>query len=213
MSEDRGAESDATDTLPELEVFVVGRDGRLHGEEQDTLPTALEIVRMVRDAARDVQAQARADRALAAAHRPGPAIRASHRKGAGDTVIHAVLADPEIALSALLDGAALAPPIGRLRLDADSRVVDHRGITWRATVRLSATPMRRRARLRIYPSPSTNVTFMELLPERPRRRASDRFVRSGVRIVETLGNRLLSIAGPPTRGGSAHLPEPAQTAR
>ena len=186
----------ATEELPELEVFVVDEDGHLHAE-QDPLPTALDIIRMVREAAREMHNQAKAERALATATRPGPSMQQSDRKGAGDDVIHAVRADPEVAITAMLDGTPLEPQIRGLRVAVASKVADHRGVTWKASVRPAFSPRRRRARLRVYPSPSTNITFIELIPDRPRRRRSAGFIRSGVRITEALGNRLIAVAGHP----------------
>lgn len=186
----------ATETLPPLEVFAVDDDGRLRAEE-DHLPTALDIIRMVREAAREIHNQAKADRALAVANRPGPSMLQSDRKGAGDDIIHAVRADPVIAITAMLGGSPLDPPIPGLRVALSSKVTDHRGVTWAASVRPPCSPRRRRARLRVYPSPSTNVTFIELIPDRPRRRRSRGFIRAGVRIGETLGNRLIALAGAP----------------
>lgn len=197
MSEPTPGRSDIdTDELPALEVFVVDDDGRLHAEEDDQLPTALDIIRMVRDAAREMHNQAKADRALASANRPGPSMQQSDRKGAGDDVIHAVRADPELAITAMLEGFPLEPAIRGLRVTVESMVADHRGVTWKASVRPAFSPRRRRVRLRVYPSPSTNITFIELIPDRPRRRRSAGFIRSGARISEVLGNRLIAIAGP-----------------
>ncbi|MEM7285941.1 MAG: hypothetical protein AAF480_06280 [Actinomycetota bacterium] len=196
MSEPSSGGTDvATETLPELEVFVVDDDGHLHGEEEDQLPTALDIIRMVRDAALEIHNQAKADRAMATANRPGPSMQQSDRKGAGDDVIHAVRADPEIAITAMLDATPLSPPIRGLQVTIASRVADHRGVTWKASVRPPFSPRRRRARLRVYPSPSTNITFIELIPDRPRRRRSAGFIRAGNRITEILGNRLIAIGG------------------
>ncbi len=185
----------ATDTLVELEVYVVADDGTLHANDgEDALPTALDVIRMVRDAAREIQSQAKADRAMAAANRPGPSLLQSDRKGAGDDVIHAVLADPVVAITAMLDGQALAPPLAGLGVDLKSRVADHRGVTWDASVRPAFAVRRRPVRLRVYPSPSTNITFIELIPDRPRSTGRSGFVRRGTTIVETLGNRLIEIA-------------------
>lgn len=181
-----------TDPLPELEVFAVDDEGRLHGHE-DQLPTALDIIRMVRDAARELHDQARSERARTAANRPGPSMLQSDRKGAGDDIIHAVRADPAVAISAMLAGGPLRPPIGGLRVAPASLVADHRGLTWLAWVRPRGSARRRRVRLRVYPSPSTNVTFIELIPDRPRRRRSAAFIRTGARIAESLGNRLLTL--------------------
>ena len=197
MSEASPGDGDiATETLTPLEVFAVDEDGRLRADE-DHLPTALDIIRMVRDAARDMHNQAKADRALAVANRPGPSMLQSDRKGAGDDIIHAVRADPVLAITAMLGAGPLDPPIPGLRVTLSSRVADHRGVTWAASVRPPLALRRRRARLRVYPSPSTNVTFIELIPDRPRRRRSGGFIRAGVRISETLGNRLIALAGPP----------------
>lgn len=213
MSERSPGDSDiATETLPELEVFVVDHDGRLRSDE-DPLPTALDVIRMVRDAAREMHNQAKADRALAVANRPGPSMLQSDRKGAGDDIIHAVRADPVLAITAMLAGDPLDPPIRGLRVAVGTRVADHRGVTWKASVRGSFSPRRRRARLRVYPSPSTNVTFIELIPDRPRRRRSAGFIRAGVRITEALGNRLIALGDSPVRSIPRHGSDDAAVAR
>ena len=106
-------------------------------------------------------------------------------------------ADPEVAITAMLDGTPLEPQIRGLRVAVASKVADHRGVTWKASVRPAFSPRRRRARLRVYPSPSTNITFIELIPDRPRRRRSAGFIRSGVRITEALGNRLIAVTTHP----------------
>ena len=187
-----GSNEIAAETLPELEVFAVDDQGRLH-TDQDHLPTALDIIRMVRDTAREMHNQAKADRALAVANRPGPSMLQSDRKGAGDDIIHAVRADPVVSITGMLGGGPLDPPIRGLQVALATKVTDHRGVTWTASVRPSFSPRRRRARLRVSPSPSTNVTFIELIPDRPRRRRSAGFIRAGVRITEALGNRLIAL--------------------
>lgn len=196
----------ATETLPPLKVFVVAEDGALHADE-DHLPTALDVIRMVRDAAREMHNQAKADRALAVANRPGPSMLQSDRKGAGDDIIHAVRADPVAAITAMLGGGPLNPPIPGLRVALATKVTDHRGVTWTASVRPAFSIRRRRARLRVYPSPSTNVTFIELIPDRPRRRRSGGFVRAGVRISEALGNRLIAVAATPLPVAQTAVPD------
>ena len=63
-------------------------------------------------------------------------------------------------------------------------------MSWKASVHTGRFRRRRPAELTVHPSPSSNLTVLELIPDRPRRFRTKRFVHTGVEAVDLLGRRL-----------------------
>ena len=123
--------------------------------------------------------------------RPGGYEDRPERHGGREDVVAPVPVLPGVASRALHDGDVLRRPLPGLEIDLDSVAIDARGSAWDATVRCGPLGRRRRrATLRAYPSPSANLTVLELIPVRPRLLPTRAFIRAGVPAIATLGNRL-----------------------
>lgn len=102
-----------------------------------------------------------------------------------------MLVHPSVATE-LICGEGVLATATRLDVDAGSERRGANQLTW--DVRLRTRPWSsRRSRLRLYGSPSSNVTVMTLTPERSRRRGARRFVSVGLatmtRMSETVERR------------------------
>lgn len=110
--------------------------------------------------------------------RSGGAIEQARTAGCREEIQVAVLAHPVVAAESI-DDLMLFRLGNAVRVDESSRASLRKQITWDATLR--TTPWtRRRARLRLYGSPSSNVTVLTLTPERSRRRGARLFLRVGL---------------------------------
>jgi hypothetical protein len=110
--------------------------------------------------------------------RSSAAIEQARTAGCREEIQVAVLAHPVVAAESL-DDLMLFRSVTAVEVDETSRASSRKQITWDATVR--TTPWtRRRARLRLYGSPSSNVTVLTLTPVRSRRRGARRFLRAGL---------------------------------
>jgi hypothetical protein len=181
-----GTAASPHDELPAIDVFVVGPGGALLDRDSPELEHLDDVA-----AHRDTSVAWEIPVETVGQPRTGVAMERPARQGAGEDVIHPVLVPPRWALGALLDGSLVVRPVRRLTIDASSLARNNRGLTWDATVRVGVLRRRRAAQLRIHASTSTNLTVVELRPRRPRRKPNRRFVRTGVRIVEAVGERLL----------------------
>ncbi len=182
----RGAAGTGAETLPEIVVYVPGPDGE---------PVELAPPTTTADALRDLTSRVghRLEhvRELHAAtgQRLGPTTDRPDRRGASEEVLVSLLIDPALAAEAVLDGRLFQDPLGRLDVVTGSICVDDRGLSWSAGVR-TGWFTRRAATLRLYPSPSANVTVLELIPDRPRLLRTRAFVRVGVDAMRELALRL-----------------------
>ncbi len=115
------------------------------------------------------------------------------RSGTKEEVVAPVALRPCAAINALTDGQLFEPPLDNLTIAPET--LESRGFScsWRATVRTS-TFRTRRATLRIGPSPSGNLTVLQLVPLRARRFRTSAFVEVGVSVIESLGQRLMHAA-------------------
>lgn len=175
-----------SEALPEIVVYVPGPDGE--PVELPEPPTAGESLRVLGsrvgtrlEHVRDVHA--------ATGQRLGPVTDRPDRRGASEEVLVPLLLDPARAAEAVLDGSLFESPLGQLWVIPESMCSDHRGLSWEARVRTGLFT-RRAATLRLYPSPSANVTVLELIPDRPRLVRTRAFVRVGVGAMRELALRL-----------------------
>lgn len=120
--------------------------------------------------------------------RSGPGIDQARTAGCREEIQVALLAHPVVAAE-LIDDLKLLADVKGLRVDDTSRESVRKQITWTATVR--TTPWsRRRARLRLYGSPSSNVTVLTLTPVRSRRWGARLFLRIGLASMFTVRRRV-----------------------
>lgn len=129
---------------------------------------------------------------------PGPrlggAVDDARRRGSSEEVQAPLAIQPQRALRLASSGSLLARDIGALSVDTSScRSEPSRygigRLSWTVSVRTGHV-MRRRASLRLRPSPSNKLTIIELVPERARWFRTDAFVRAGVPAVRELSDRL-----------------------
>lgn len=111
------------------------------------------------------------------------------RAGYRDEIIVTAGARPESAVAVAVRSALFSPPIRRLSVDETSLASRRYELTWQA--RLTLRPWhQRRVRVRLYASPSLNVTVLALSPEKSRPCASRRFLRVGNAAMSDLRDRL-----------------------
>lgn len=116
--------------------------------------------------------------------RPGQVPTASARFGGDTDIVRPVLVPPATAIDHALTGALFAEPVAHLRI-----VTPHDPyLLWDSVV--TCGRRRHQATLHLLASPSLVVTVIELVPRRRIRRHRDRFVATGVAIVEELARRL-----------------------
>jgi hypothetical protein len=111
------------------------------------------------------------------------------RRGAREEVVTPLLIDPAASSRTAASPDFFDPPIDRIDIDTDSIRIDTQGLSWRCVVRTGLLS-RRSCTLGLYPSPSANITVLELIPDRPRAVHSRAFVHRGVRALRDLGQRL-----------------------
>jgi hypothetical protein len=116
-----------------------------------------------------------------------PRVGAVSRLHARDEVRAPVLADPRRIVAMAVSGGLRGWRTPWMRLDATSMELESKwGVAWRVRVGLFPGRFGRAAMLRIYPSPSMNLTIVQLLPQRRRRVPAPTFVHLGVRSVRRL---------------------------
>lgn len=175
-----------SDDLPVIDVFRVGPNGALL-ESQDELPTASDIWRQLGHSTTETLDHARQLQARKG-QRLGPARR--ERRGDREDVVHTTLADPGRVARAILARDPFAEGLPYLRVHPGTLSVDRHGMRWRVALGRGAARRGRNATLRIHPTPSANVTVIELIPDRPKLLQTRSFVRRGVIAAEALGRRL-----------------------
>jgi hypothetical protein len=183
------SKANPVDDLPPIEIFGIDADGELAPLARGVVVEA-DVWRNLGEAAAKKAHQAGNLKA-----RPGPRIGGSadrsDREGGREDVVMPVPMKPYEAGSALATADFFARPLPHLVVDPVSLEVDHRGYTWRAEVRCRRLAPSRPATLRVYPSPSGNLTIVELVPTRPGRIPTSSFIRAGVEALTALGLRLL----------------------
>ena len=96
---------------------------------------------------------------------------------------------PERAVSVAILPALFSPPVSRLDVDESSITSRRYELDWDARIALWPW-QQRRVRLRLYASPSLNVTVLALSPTKARPAARRRFLRVGNRVMNELRDRL-----------------------
>ncbi len=186
------APDDEPVTSPEIVMFFLGPDGQPLDGDPDTATrqrTVGELYRAWRAALDDER-----EREDYRRHRPGDrkvqGIGRPARTGYRDEIVVTLRSDPMRAVTEAIGGAGVfQPPIARLDVDEASRATTRYELRWPVTIRVWPW-QRRRAVLRLYASPSLNVSVLSLLPERPRSIARTRFLRVGLRVMNELRDRV-----------------------
>ncbi len=174
------------DELPEVEVFVPGPDGE--PLEVAEAAGAQEVLRELGTSLTQGLHQL-GELHAAQGTRLGSSVDRATRDGSREDVMTPLLLDPSRAFAAIGHGTMFDPPLPLVDIDSASLEVDSRGVSWRAVVR-TGRYRRRPATLRLYSSPSANLTVVELVPDKPRWIWTWSFVRAGVAAVDELADRL-----------------------
>jgi hypothetical protein len=177
----------ASEELPTIEMFAIGPDGEPIGPEPTPEAVAVDVWEQMEPVA-EPSHEPRHFRAKAGSRLGTTGGRVARRRSPEDVVQPSSIR-PHAAERAILDGSLFTEPLPRLDVDQRSLVINHFGATWKTTLRTGFL-RRRHARLRIYPSPSQNLTVLALIPTRRRRSHGERFVRNGVSAIQTLSRRL-----------------------
>ena len=170
-------------------MFFLGPDGEFIDHEVPDTPhrTLADIGRAWRTA---LEAEARADPAF---RRLGPRFVQGTgrptRAGYRDEIIVTAAARPASAVAVAVGSPWLSPPTAGLAIDESSLTSRRYELTWDALMTLRPWH-RRRVRLRLYASPSLNVTVLALTPVASRQAARRRFLRVGNRAMNDLRDRL-----------------------
>jgi hypothetical protein len=138
------------------------------------------------DVARDVKA--------APGPRLGPEVDQTRRTGSAEEVVAPVLIRPQVAVTAVRRGEVADDHVGGMRIQHDSIQTNGTSCTWQATLRTGLF-RERKATLRISPSPSGNVTVLQLVPRSPRRIRTRSFVEAGVPAIQELSEQLSRCRG------------------
>lgn len=121
--------------------------------------------------------------------RLGPPPERTRRTGSSEEVIAPMHLRPQAAVKAVRRGGAFDRPLRHMRLHRDSFATNGVSLTWLTTLRTGLF-RRRAATLRIGPSPSGNLTVLQLVPQKPRRYRTGAFVQAGLPAVDEICDRL-----------------------
>lgn len=121
--------------------------------------------------------------------RLGPARERTQRSGSVEEVCAPLLLRPYFAISTLRRRDVFGDPLGTIDVESDSLETSGMSCSWFVTLRTG--PLRsRRATLRITPSPSGNITVLQLMPQESRRFYTRSFVKAGVPALDEVGQRI-----------------------
>ena len=115
------------------------------------------------------------------------------RLGNAEEILITLPSNPFAAMDVARTSAVFEPSISGLRVDLDSRRDGDFEVSWKAALR---APVRwRNVSLRIYASPSLNVTVMTIVPNKARKISSRWFVRLGLKAAHQLASQIESKLG------------------
>lgn len=174
----------------DIVMFLLGPDGRLLDDEPSERSgwTMADVVRAFHDSKRTELAHDPLGRG-----RLGPrSVQGTGRPvkpGYRDEIMVTMRSSPAAAVAQAVRGDFLDPSIPRLQVDRTSLSSTRYEVSWVARFRAGVWRTRE-VRIRLYPSPSLNVTAMAMTPCRPRRIARNSFLRVGRRVMGELRDRL-----------------------
>lgn len=173
----------------EIVMFFLGPDGEpLEPAEEPPARTLADVYRSWRaalEAEREHEEYRRTRpvaRQVQGTGRPG-------KVGYRDEIVVTLRSDPMRAVTEAVDGDVFEPPIRHLEVDPESMVSSRYELNWTASIRVGLG-RRRPARLRLYASPSLNVTVMSLFPLKQRPIAKASFLRRGLKVMNALRDRI-----------------------
>lgn len=111
------------------------------------------------------------------------------RNGFPEEILITLHADPVAIAQRAITGAAFEGTSRRLDVDRRTLRARRNDLLWHGTLRTGRW-RRRPATVRLYGSPSANVTVLTLSPKRPRRVATRRFLRAGLRALSEVRDHL-----------------------
>ena len=176
----------------EIDVFTIGPHGELLPIDATDGRGVDEESFRVRDESSGVLGRLSELRAQPG-HRLGVAVDRV-RRGDHEEIVQPVAVLPGAAREVVMAGELFAEPIPSLDVDAASRTFEGDSITWRASVRTGVFSRRRAAALYLHPTPSANLSVIELIPSKRRWFYTGGFVGAGVVAVDALGSRLQRLA-------------------
>ncbi len=185
-------ESAATDA-PLMDVFVVDASGELLSYDPSADPANEDPLLDLKAIGVDAVRQLREVRATAG-QRPGALTAGTARDGHREEIFQPVFVSPLAARRIFLTDAPFGTGSQGMHVDRSSRRDLGDTLTWQVSVRTGRWRRPRPALLYVHPSPSANLTVLELIPDRPRRFRTKCFIRVGVIAVDNLGVRLRRIA-------------------
>ena len=133
------------------------------------------------------------------------------RLGNAEEILITLPSNPFAAMQAARAADVFNPPIRGLRVDLGSRQDGDFEVVWHAALR--APLFWRKVSLRIYASPSLNVTVMTIVPDKARKISSRWFVHMGLKGARDLAQRIEASLRPAAAMSYATAPSTAATAR
>lgn len=110
------------------------------------------------------------------------------RLGNAEEILITLPSNPFPAMEIARSGGIFEPPVRQLRVDSSSRHDGDFEVSWNGALR---APLRwRKVRIRLYASPSLNVTVMTIVPDKARKISSRSFVRVGLRAAREVASRV-----------------------
>ena len=174
---------------PEIVMFLLGPEGTIvDPESHDVLRRTLTEVRRAWNAALEAE---RGELIVRDRLGPRPVQGTGRPAKAGyrDEIMVTARSRPERAVEAAVRSTQFPPPVGRLEVERSSITSRHYELAWDA--RIALWPWQhRRVQLRLYASPSLNVTVLALSPVKARAAARRRFLRVGNRVMNEVSHRL-----------------------
>ncbi len=181
------------DAAPEVVMFFLGPRGEFLDHDPNAVPRrTLADVRRAWHAALESEARHDASGRNRLGPRPVQGTGRPAKSGFRDEIVVTARASPERAVGVAVGAGLFSPPVDRLRVDESSITSRRYELCWEARVALR--PWRhRRVRVRLYASPSLNVTVLALSPQKSRAVARRRFLRVGNRVMNDVRDRLDSL--------------------
>ncbi|WP_394936784.1 hypothetical protein [uncultured Ilumatobacter sp.] len=110
------------------------------------------------------------------------------RLGHAEEILITLPSNPFRSMDVARTGRPFVPPIRGLRVALDSRRDGDFEVSWNGALR--APVWWRNVSLRLYASPSLNVTVLTIVPDKARRISSRSFVRAGLSVAHELAGRI-----------------------